>query len=342
VSADAAPRTARAEAWSPLDPPPTDGAETFPSRDVAPEVRPGEPGQPATEPREPPNVERRVRLATTIVAPTTALTALLFYYGYVWLNGYYAFFGLDLGSLRLSMHDMLVNSVAPLWPPATAILVLAILGLSGHERLVRRLDERGWDAAMGRGVALLTLTAAACLLRGVAGIVVPTIAMQEAIGVTPLTFGAGVAGLTYASELRRRYRDDVPATTWTRSLSLVGAVGLAALSLFWATNSFAFAHGQAAADRDADQLWWRFPAVVLHSVDRIHLDYLPGADESEIPAPEAGPYRFRYEGLRLLVAANDRLFLLPVEWDREHGATLIVVDDDRIQRIVYDAMRPSS
>jgi hypothetical protein len=39
-------------------------------------------------------------------------------------------------------------------------------------------------------------------------------------------------------------------------------------------------------------------------------------------------YRFRYNGLRPLLYARDRRFLLPVDWTHDNGSTVIVLQDD--------------
>ena len=39
-------------------------------------------------------------------------------------------------------------------------------------------------------------------------------------------------------------------------------------------------------------------------------------------------YHFRYIGLRLLVYAQGRWFLLPAGWTATNGSTVIVLDDD--------------
>jgi hypothetical protein len=39
-------------------------------------------------------------------------------------------------------------------------------------------------------------------------------------------------------------------------------------------------------------------------------------------------YHFRYNGLRPLVYANNRWFLLPVGWTHNNGLTVIVLQDD--------------
>jgi hypothetical protein len=44
------------------------------------------------------------------------------------------------------------------------------------------------------------------------------------------------------------------------------------------------------------------------------------------------PYRCRYTGLRLLVATNDRLFLVPENWsDPANSYVFVVPDNDQVR-----------
>jgi hypothetical protein len=56
------------------------------------------------------------------------------------------------------------------------------------------------------------------------------------------------------------------------------------------------------------------PSVVLDTKERLYLRF-PGAEE------------IRYRGLRLLIEANGKLFLIPERW-RQGGGVLVVPHDD--------------
>ena len=106
--------------------------------------------------------------------------------------------------------------------------------------------------------------------------------------------------------------------------------GLVVLSLFWLTNSFAGANGRGQAVIDAADLQSR-PAVVLDTPERLYLDQ-PGVVERALPQADEQQlrYRYRYRGLRLLIAAGGRLFLVPDQWQDVSGV-LVLPDDDQIR-----------
>ena len=55
-----------------------------------------------------------------------------------------------------------------------------------------------------------------------------------------------------------------------------------------------------------------------------------GVPETALPAAADDEFKYRYRGLRLLVAAGDRLFLVPAHWTHE-GRTLVIPYDDKIR-----------
>ena len=64
---------------------------------------------------------RVLRLLGTVVAPTTLLTGLLFYFGQTYVAGYCRYFGVNFTTLDLSVRDYLIRSVEGIFLP----LVLA-------------------------------------------------------------------------------------------------------------------------------------------------------------------------------------------------------------------------
>ena len=69
--------------------------------------------------------ERWVSLAGNVIAPATAISALLFYFGYVSSRSQYEYFGLDVDTIGLTTQDFIMRSPQPLLVP---LLVLAVLG----------------------------------------------------------------------------------------------------------------------------------------------------------------------------------------------------------------------
>lgn len=53
------------------------------------------------------------------------------------------------------------------------------------------------------------------------------------------------------------------------------------------------------------------------------------------PLPNDSAYRFRYGGLRLLIARGERYYLLPVGWSEQTSATYVLRDSDDIRVELY-------
>ena len=94
------------------------------------------------ETKEPNGVfERRLRALAGVVAPTTAVGALLFYFGYVSSRAEYEYFGIDVDAIGLGTQDYIMRSPQPLLVP---LLVLTLIGISAlllHARTLRRIEN---------------------------------------------------------------------------------------------------------------------------------------------------------------------------------------------------------
>ncbi|MET8678029.1 hypothetical protein ABZW18_10670 [Streptomyces sp. NPDC004647] len=88
------------------------------------------------------------------------------------------------------------------------------------------------------------------------------------------------------------------------------------------------AYGLGRALDDAGSLPGR-PEVVLYTKEPLR-DLPTGASSTRL-APTAGSeLRYRYRGLRLLVQANGRLFLVPAHWTTPGGRTLVLPYDNTV------------
>ena len=77
-----------------------------------------------------PSARSALELAGLVVAPTTLVTALAFYFGWVLTNSRASYFGIDASALGFSTQDYLLRSADALFVPLGTALVLA-LGSSG-------------------------------------------------------------------------------------------------------------------------------------------------------------------------------------------------------------------
>lgn len=107
-----------------------------------------------------------IRILGTIVAPTTLITSVLFYFG--WMHAYWVFdyFGVNSTVLGLTTEDYLMRALDGLWVPMTVVASAGLLVLWGHAVL------RGRLATISPGVlgVLVAAMAALGLILAVSGL----------------------------------------------------------------------------------------------------------------------------------------------------------------------------
>jgi uncharacterized membrane protein YidH (DUF202 family) len=267
----------------------------------------------------------------SVVAPTTLVGALLYYFGWARTNELYTSFGVDASALGFSVNDYVLRSTDATYVPLGALGVLILLALWAH------ITIRSWTMGRRRRWAAEVIAPAAiafglvAFARGVLGVVHP---LWDDFLVTPLCLAAGVALLGYGAQLRRKLRtpnagDDRPADpSWFAPAHITLVVLLVVLSLFWATEVYAKAFGRGKAQEIASAVTSR-PAVTVYSSSRLHIDS-PVVKERDL-GPAYAPYRFRYTGLRLLIRSGGKYFLLPSDWSPPNAVTVVLPDTDAVR-----------
>lgn len=280
-------------------------------------------------------LSRLGKLATEIVAPTTLLTAVFFYFGWSHAYWFFDYFGVNSTLLGLTTQDYLMRAVDGLFVPIT---VAAVAGLAVvwvpvmlPERLRTRLRERFAPVATRIATAVGMLLVVNGLLR-----IVWLTPFNQTLALAPLCLGSGIIVLMYAARQRRRDRAAltpavpnaaargywIPWTEWSAVFALIG------LSLFWAANDYAAAVGTARA-KEFVQAIASHPTVVVYSAQSLNLDQV-GVGETHCRDAKAA-YGFRYDGLVLVIQAGDQYVLLPQRWTPEHGHTIVLPRTDSLR-----------
>jgi hypothetical protein len=273
--------------------------------------------------------ERWVSFAAGIVAPVTLLSALLFYFGYVSSRSQYEYFGIDVDTIGMSTQDYVMRSPQPLLLPLLVLLLLAVAGLTVHNRLRVRLvagDEKQLKL-IGRarivGVVALAVGVLALALDPLLG-ELPYYAL-----VTPLVISAAAAVLAYLWHLARI----VQPTHGPKGPQRVLVLLLAAVTttcVFWATATTAQYSGRGLAKAQAVNLD-RFPVVILDTKERLYLRS-PGVEETRLPAANGQTFNYRYRQLRLLAVGQNRMFLVPGRWNASDTTVVVPLDESvRVQ-----------
>jgi hypothetical protein len=284
----------------------------------------------------------RIKGVAEVVAPLTLLTALLSYFGYVSSYAQFAYFGIDLTTLGLSTRDLVLRSVAALYVPLVVLLAAGLVAYLLHGA-VRDVLAAGVRRRLLRVTGVLTAAVGVVLVaRAGYGIAVPVVAEKERLATTPLCLGLGALWCGYGAHLAtaaRRPTGGAGTASVRANRAVAVAVGaVLVLSLFWATNSFASAYGRGQAAEDSVRLAER-PAIVLDTKERLYLRS-PGVEETALPVADEQEFHFRYRGLRLLIEANGKLFLVPERW--QEGGGVVVLPHDESSRAQFEpGVRPT-
>jgi len=260
--------------------------------------------------------------ASTIVAPATLLSSLLFYFGYVFSRSQYRYFGLDVDTVGLSTQDYVMRS------PQALLVPLLVISLGGAGLLLTHLFLRRHPPPARVVRSMLALSVVALL----AGLVL--VVGFAALGgwppyalVTPMLLAAGSAGFLYTSRLPGAPAFLIPADEEGRGLrrgALVFALVAIVGCLFWATATVAQWTALGNAMRTARNLDELAP-VILDTKERLFLtDGI--VKETALPSGEGDDFRYRYRGLRVLIQGRDALFLVPERWSPSDSTLMVPLD----------------
>lgn len=283
-----------------------------------------------------------VQIVSLVVAPTTLVTALLYYFGWSSTGAEARNFGLEQSLLGLSTTDYLLRSVPPMFWPLSLLVLVVVLALLLHLALMRELQDptplmQRW---LPIGIGLLGLIS---LWQGVAApFTIPSAVADYGFTRSQVFLAAGIALISYAGYLWDRLRVAtkqrhpwVETSPWAARGLVVFPILLILLFLFWAVSDYAADYGRTRAKEVEGKLDER-PSVTVYSAKRLYVDdsgnTSSNAGVHEDPLPQSdGAYRYRYQGLRLLTRSNGRYFLLPENWSPRHPVTIVLLDSDTIR-----------
>lgn len=308
--------------------------------------------------------ERWLSLAGNVIAPATAISTLLFYFGYVSSRSQYEYFGLDVDTIGLTTQGFIMRSPQALLVPLLVLAVLGTCAVVAHAIIRRSLlsavaqpapgpaiRARSWIGrataggflVLAAGMALLFLFP---LLRDWApfNLITPLVISLggsiTAYGLAALRF---VASLEPASDTQQdstvpstappTVPSSVPPTPMApRSSVLLRPAASAfilvavASSIFWATATVAQWSGVGLAQHQALHLD-ELPSVILDTKERLFLTS-PGLNEVTLPTSKGQTFHYRYRHLRLLIQGDDRMFLVPDRWSASDSTLLVRLGDN--------------
>ena len=234
-----------------------------------------------------------LKIVGAVVAPTTLLTALLFYFGRLHITGLFRYLGVNFTVLDLTAQDYLIRSADGLFVPLTVVAAVALLAIWVHRLLL------GIRSAETRPIVLRVLAA----LAAITGLVLISVAMAAIVGDVALltahpetgglSLSIGVLLLAYAARLLRLLMaEQRPERVQWRTPEAVivaewGAIFvLVSVGLFWAVGSYAIGVGTGRAQQIEIELP-NSPDVVLYSEKSLSLQ-APGVQEVTCRKPRRG------------------------------------------------------
>ncbi|WP_049558413.1 hypothetical protein [Nonomuraea sp. SBT364] len=279
-----------------------------------------------------PDLARLWSVTAHVVTPTTIVAALMVYFGSVRTNTFFSSLGVDQSLLGLSIQDYALRSVASTIEPLAMVLLAVLVALPAHALLVRRMAAR--PAVMRRFVIVLDVFGFAAVVVGVLGLA-GWVELKVRGPVAPISLGLGVLALGYGASLRALAHPRPPGyaePAGVRAVRRAIFVALLALLLLWSVAGYAQLRGLAAVEqlRRGPGL---LPGVVIYAPNRLYLEG-PGVTESRLP-DETAEFHYRYAGLRLLIRANQRYFLLPACWATASQSRAIALHDDPSIRLEF-------
>ncbi|GAA0263270.1 hypothetical protein GCM10009539_56510 [Cryptosporangium japonicum] len=248
------------------------------------------------------------------LAELAAITAVLYYLGWIRAAETFRYFGVDVGILGLSSADFVLRSPPTAIPVIITLNVLTVAAIELHRRVLR-----GVLASIDRRRLRTVLWSITCLTS--TAVVVLYVRFEEwgsRLGVglpLLLTFAAGAAAAARRTPAPGRLSD---------AFASAALMVLAAIGLLWAFTLYGAQAGRHAARTFYDELPSR-PAVTVYS-DRLLV--LPGATwTAAAKTPASSAYQYRYQGLRLLARTPDGYLLLPERWRRGDAVYLVALGD---------------
>jgi len=276
-----------------------------------------------------------LKILGSVVAPSTLLTALMYYFGREEYAGFFWYLGADVTVFDLTVQDYWINSVNGFIPPLIVAAGITLLVLWAHQLVLGVLHARTRRIVLRTVIPICAIAGLFLVSMAMTDLFIAPVFTASFLEGRGLSFSVGVLLLTYAVRLLRLViAERQPKQVLQRvpgAMALVewGAVFvLVSVGLFWAVGSYAINVGL----RDAQQIETSLssrPDVVAYSEKRLILRG-PGVREVDCHDPDAA-YRFRYDGLKFILQAGNQYLILPAAWTRANGTAIVIPRVDKIR-----------
>jgi hypothetical protein len=285
---------------------------------------------------EPTGVPRLLRNLSTVLAPTTLVTALLFFFGARHASWFCRYFGVHYTLLEFSPQDYLIRAVDGLFVPVATFGVVGIVVIWVVRFLRARLSPRAWAATLRVLIPAAVVVGVILACVGLVGIAAPQLFYDY-----PGLAGVGLAlGFLLFPTAERLSQERSGRRRRLSGLQVAFTFILVSVGLFWATNDYSLAVGEGRAI-EYQQALPSMPDAVLVSTEPLGIT-VPGVTETACDYD--GKPSYRYDGLVLVLQSGNHLFLLPKTWTQTTGGALVLPQTDslRIEFNLPSAPEPQS
>jgi hypothetical protein len=261
---------------------------------------------------------RALKVFSSILAPTTVLTALLFYFGVQHANAFCGWFGVHYSVLGLSVADYLIRASDGMTVPITVVAATGLAVLWTYRLLESRLSPKMWQTLLRRAVPVLAAAGVLLVGLGLTGLADPAL-LYRFPGLPGLCIAAGFLCFPLADRLHqvrtgRRGSPIAAVVQWTFTFVLV------TIGSFWAVTDYSAAVGELRAYEYQLALPKMADTVVFSGKD---LGVRARGVTMTPCAPDA-EYRFRYDGLVLVLQSGGTSLLLPRAWHQQDGVAILL------------------
>jgi hypothetical protein len=266
---------------------------------------------------------KAVKIAGSVLANTALLTALLYYFGFLYTQVYFAHFLVHYTVLGQTLEEILARGADGLFVPLGVLAAGVLVALCAVQFLRLRLSERVWARILRVCVPLAALVGLGLVVMAVFVALDPE-SYRLYAGVPGVGFAVGVLLLVFAWR-RVAAHERISGTVvaeWVITFVLVS------IGLFWAVGDYSGAVGVRRA-YESELRVPDLPNVLVYSEKSLNL---PAGAVREVVCrePEAA-YRYRYAGLKLLLQSGGQYVFVPADWTAESGTSLVLPRTDSVR-----------
>ncbi|WP_433260354.1 hypothetical protein ACQPZF_23905 [Actinosynnema sp. CS-041913] len=270
---------------------------------------------------------RALKLVGSAIANATLLTALVFHFGFLYTQVFFSHFRVHYTMLGQTTEEILARGADGMFIPLAVISAATLLVTCAVRYLRVRLKASTWLAVLR--VCTPIAAVVGIVLVGTAVLVaVDPEPFREYPGLPGMGFSVGILSLVFAWRRVVSASDAADRAAGAVVAEWVITFVLVSIGLFWAVSDYSTAVGV----RRAFEVEARVPAMpdaLLFSTRSLNLS-ARDVREVECTRPDSA-YRYRYDGLKLLLQSGNQYVLLPVAWTSADGTAIVLPRNDQLR-----------